>query len=111
MRAIAMSVVALAALAAPAFAQIPAGPGQLPGTLPSAPPIVHPPPPVAPTPVPSVVQPLPSPSYGIPPGVTRAPSYGSRGTVTLRATYPPRKKKKRSKPRFYRGSMLPLHLT
>jgi hypothetical protein len=109
MRAIAMSVLAVAAFVAPAFAQIPAGPGQLPGTLPSAPPVVHPPPAAPPPPVPSVVRPLPSPSYGIPPGVTRAPSYGSRGTVTVRTVYPPRKKK-RSKPRFYRGSMLPLHL-
>ena len=110
MRAMAMSVLAVAALVAPAFAQIPSGPGQMPGTLPPAPPVVHPPPPVAPPPVPSVVQPLPQPSYGVPPGVTRAPSYGSRGAGTLRTVYPPRKKKKRSKPRFYRGSMLPLHL-
>lgn len=110
MRPIAMSVLALAALAAPAFAQIPAGPGQQPGTLPPAPPMVHPPPAPPPPPVPSVVQPLPSPRYGIPPGVTRAPSYGSRGPVTVRTVYPPRKTKKRSKPRFYRGSMLPLHL-
>jgi hypothetical protein len=28
----------------------------------------------------------------------------------VRTVYPPPKKKKRSKPRFYRGSMLPLHL-
>ena len=39
----------------PALAQIPAGPGQLPGTLPPAPPVVPPPPLVAPRPVPSVV--------------------------------------------------------
>jgi hypothetical protein len=50
-----------------------------------------------------VVTPLPSPSYGVPPGVTRAPVYG--GGATLRYSYPP-PKKKRKKPRFYRGSML-----
>jgi hypothetical protein len=95
-------------LATGAVAQIPAGPGQQPGTLAPAPPVIAPPPPVAPRPVPSVVTPLPSPSYGVPSGVTRAPSYGSRGTATY--VYPPPKKKKRTKPRLYRGSMLPLHL-
>ena len=109
MRTVAVATL-LALLATSAFAQIPAGPGQQPGTLPPAPPIVAPPPPVAPRPVPSVVAPLPQPSYGVPPGVTRAPSYGSRGTATLRYTYPPPKKMKRTKPRIYRGSMLPLHL-
>ena len=104
MRTVAFATL-MALLATSAFAQIPAGPGQLPGTLPPAPPIVAPPPLVAPRPVPSVVAPLPSPSYGTPPGVTRAPSYGSRGTATLRYTYPP-PKKKRKQPRFYRGSML-----
>ena len=107
-----MRTVAVAALAGllatSAFAQIPAGPGQQPGTLPPAPPIVTPPPPVAPRAVPSVVAPLPQPSYGVPPGVTRAPSYGSRGTA--RYVYPPPKKLKRTKPRMHRGSMLPLHL-
>ena len=107
MRTVAVATL-MALLATSAFAQIPAGPGQQPGTLPPAPPIVTPPPPVAPRAVPSVVAPLPQPSYGVPPGVTRAPSYGSRGTATLRYVYPP-PKMKRKKPRFYRGSMLLLH--
>jgi hypothetical protein len=109
MRAVMVGVLA-ALLTTSAYAQIPAGPGQQPGTLPPAPPVVAPPPLVAPRPVPSVVAPLPSPSYGVPPGVTRAPSYGSRGTATLRYVYPPPKKMKRTRPRIYRGSMLPLHL-
>ena len=101
MRAILIGSVA-ALLATGAFAQIPAGPGQQPGTLPPAPPIIAPPPPVVPRPVPSVVTPLPSPTYGVPPGVTRAPSYGS-GVATLRFSYPPKKRKKFRK---YRGSSL-----
>jgi hypothetical protein len=105
-----MRTAALAALAAllatSAFAQIPAGPGQQPGTLPPAPPVLAAPPLTAPPPVRSVVTPLPSPSYGVPAGVTRAPSYGA-GTARLRYTYPP--KKKRKNPRIFRGSMLPLH--
>jgi hypothetical protein len=83
-----------------AYAQIPAGPGQQPGTLPPAPSITMPPPPVAPAPVPSAVTPLPSPSYGVPPGVTREPLYGSRVTPTVRYPQPT---KKRKKPRKWRG--------
>jgi len=109
MRPIAISLLALAAVTAPALGQVPHGPGQLPGTLAPMPQVVAPPPPVAPPPVPSVVAPLPQPSYGVPPGVTRPPSYGGRGTATLRYVYPPPKKMKRTKPRLYRGSMLPLH--
>ena len=101
MRAVTVGLVA-ALLTSSAYAQIPAGPGQQPGTLPPAPPIIAPPPLVAPRPVPSVVTPLRSPTYGVPAGVTRAPSYGGGGTVRL--SYPP--KKKRKKPGFYRGSML-----
>lgn len=69
-----------------------------PPLLTPMPPIVVPPPPVAPTPVPSVVTPLPSPSYGVPRGVTSAPSHGSGIAPTLRYREPakqPRKKKRR----------------
>ena len=59
-----------------------------PPLLTPAPPVVVPPPPVAPPPVPSVVTPLPSPTYGVPPGVTRAPSYGSGITPTVRYRRP-----------------------
>jgi hypothetical protein len=67
-----------ALLTTSAHAQILAGPSQQPGTLPPARPIIRPPPLVAPPPVPSVVTPLPSPTYGVPAGVIRAPSYGGR---------------------------------
>ena len=77
----------------PALAQIPAGPGQQPGTLPPAPTFVHPPPPVAPPPVPSVVAPPPQSTYGVPRGVTSPTSYGVRGIY--RAKPKPRHKKKR----------------
>lgn len=80
MRAVTVGIVA-ALLTTSAYAQIPAGPGQLPGTLPPAPPVIAPPPLVVPRPVPSVVTPLPSPTYGVPAGVTRAPSYGGGGTI------------------------------
>lgn len=78
-------------------------PGQIPGTLPPAPPVIVPPPPAAPAQVPSVVTPLPSPSYGIPPGVT-GPVYrgGSAGTVYQRAPKTKRPKIKRR----HRGSAL-----
>ena len=70
MRTIAISMLAALALTtSPAFAQIPAGVGQQPGTLPTAPSITMPPSPAAPPPVPSAVTPLPSPTYGVPPGI------------------------------------------
>jgi len=102
MRSITVGVFAM--LATGAFAQIPAGPGQLPGTLPHAPPVIVPPPPVAPPPVPSAVTPLPSPRYGVPPGVTRAPSYGSGGLQGTIRSRPPKKKRKPF--RKFRGSFL-----
>jgi hypothetical protein len=64
------------------------------------PPIVQPPPPVAPPPVPSVVTPLPAPSYGVPPGVTRTPSYGSGVTPTIRYREPAKPRKKKRRPRI-----------
>jgi hypothetical protein len=69
----------LALVSSSAFAQLPAGPGQMPGTLPPAPTYTPPPPPVAPPPVRSVVTPLPSPTFGVPPGVTR-PVVGTSST-------------------------------
>jgi hypothetical protein len=75
--------------------------GQLPGTLPPAPPVVVPPPPVAPPQVPSVVAPLLSPRYGIPPGVAGSagsPTYGSGGSVILRAK-PPKRRFRPKRPR------------
>jgi hypothetical protein len=99
-------ILVLAALTLPgsARAQIPAGPGQQPGTLPPAPPVIPPPPMTVPRPVPSAVTPpLAMPSYGVPPGVTRAPSYGS-GTLsyTIRSAAP---KKRKKKPRTYGTSV------
>jgi hypothetical protein len=94
MRAIVLTLLLLTVT--PALGQIPAGPGQQPGTLPPAPPVVPPPPLVAPPPVPSVVTPLPSPTFGVPRGVTVPTAYGSpvlRGTY--RAKPKPRHKKKR----------------
>jgi hypothetical protein len=100
MRRVIIGIVA-ALLTTSANAQIPAGPGQQPGTLPPAYIPPPPPPPVAPAPVPSAVTPLPSPSYGVPPGVTREPLYGSRVTPTIRYSQPT---KKRKKPRKWRGT-------
>jgi hypothetical protein len=96
MRIILLTLLVVAMAGSAALAQIPAGPGQLPGTLPPAPPIAPPPPLTAPPPVPSAVTPLPSPSYGVPAGATRRPSYGSYTTTgTYRAKPKPRHKKKR----------------
>jgi hypothetical protein len=81
-RLIALSIV-FAALAPAAFAQ---APGQIPGTLPPAPPIITPPPPVAPAPVPSVVTPLPQPGYGVPSNIYSGPVI-SDGGERLRSTY------------------------
>jgi len=81
-RLIALSIV-FAALAPAALAQ---APGQIPGTLPPAPPIITPPPPVAPPPVPSYVTPLPQPSMGVPPNINSGPVIGGSGG-TVRSTY------------------------
>ena len=83
----------LATFVSAAQAQIPAGPGQQPGTLPPAPPVIPPPPLAIPAPVPSVVTPLPSPTYGVPPGVTAPVYYG--GTSTIRMKQAPKRKIKR----------------
>ena len=88
-----------------ALAQIPAGPGQQPGTLPPAPAVVPPPPLAIPPPVPPSVtlQPPPAPGLGPPSGTYRVPTYGSRTLSTTIRTRPP---KKRKKLRRYRGSAL-----
>ena len=92
-RLIGLSIV-LAALAPAALAQ---APGQIPGTLPPAPPIITPPPPVAPAPVPSALMPLPQPSMGVPRGINSGPVI--RGGGTVRSIYygDPAPKKKRLK--------------
>jgi hypothetical protein len=96
MRTILVTLLALATAGTAALAQIPAGPGQQPGTLPPAPPIQQLPPPTPPPPVPSVVTPLRSPSSGGSAGVIRpSTSYGSIATGTYRAKPKPRHKKKR----------------
>jgi hypothetical protein len=92
MRRILLTLLLVATSGAVALAQIPAGPGQQPGTLPPAPTFVHPPPPVAPPPVPSVIGPGPSSTYGVPRGVTGRTTYGSS---IYRAKPKPRHKKKR----------------
>jgi hypothetical protein len=80
-RLIALSI-AFAALAWPGSAVLAQAPGQIPGTLPPAPPIITPPPPVAPAPVPSVVTPLPQPRYGVPSNINSGPIIsGGGGTV------------------------------
>ena len=96
MHRILLTLLLVATSGAVALAQIPAGPGQQPGTLPPAPTFVHPPPPVAPPPVPSVVGPGPSSTYGVPRGVTGRTTYGSsiyKGTYRIKPK--PRHKKKR----------------
>jgi hypothetical protein len=87
-----------------AVAQIPAGPGQQPGTLPPAPAVVAPPPLAIPAPVPPSVtlQPPPPPGLGPPSGTYREPTYGSSTLGTTIRTRPPKKRSK--KPRKYRGS-------
>ena len=87
-----------------ALAQIPAGPGQQPGTLPPAPAVVPPPPLAIPGPVPPSVtlQPPPPPGLGAPSGTYRVPSYGSGTLTTTIRSRPPKKRIK--KPRKYRGS-------
>lgn len=88
-------IIMLAALGIPgAFAQ-----RNNPPLLMPMPPIVEPPPPVAPAPVPSVVTPLPSPSYGVPAGVTSAPSYGSGIAPTIRYRQPVKPRKIKRRPR------------
>ena len=88
-------IVAGWALLSPALAQIPSGPGQMPGTLPPAPAVIAPPPPVAPARVPSVVTPLPSPSYGVPRNINSGPVLGGGITPTVRSTYPRKRYKRR----------------
>jgi hypothetical protein len=91
-----LAIITLAALGVPgALAQ-----KNNPPLLTPMPPIVQPPPPVAPTPVPSVVTPLPSPSYGVPPGVTRAPSYGGGIAPTIRYRQPAKPRKIKRRPRI-----------
>jgi len=101
-RLIGLSIV-LASLAPAALAQ---APGQIPGTLPPAPPVIAPPPPVAPAPVPSALTPLPQPSMGIPRNINSGPVISSGGG-TVRSTYygdPARKKKRWKKHRRPRVS-------
>ena len=73
----------IAVLFAAAMTPIPGALAQqnLPPLLIPAPPAPTLPPLSAPTPVPSAVTPLPSPSYGVPPGVTRAAPLSSSGAV------------------------------
>lgn len=103
-RLIARSIV-FAALAWPGSAVLAQAPGQIPGTLPPAPPIITPPPPVAPAPVPSAVTPLPQPSYGVPSNINRGPVI-SGGGGTIRSIYrgSEPKKKRKKKPRRPRVS-------
>jgi hypothetical protein len=84
-RLIALPIV-VAALAWPGSAVLAQAPGQIPGTLPPAPPIITPPPPVAPAPVPSVVTPLPQPRYGVPGNIESGPVISGWGG-TVRSTY------------------------
>src|SRR3954467_8196574 len=91
----------LATSAPTAFAQ---APGQIPGTLAPAPPVIMPPPPVAPAParVPSAVTPLPQPRYGVPRNINSGPVIGGGGGV-VRSTYygsGEKKRHKRSRPRI-----------
>jgi len=71
----------------------------VPPILIPAPPAPTLPPPVAPAPVPSAVTPLPSPSYGVPPGLTQAPLYGSGVTPTVRYRQPVKPRKIKRRPR------------
>ena len=98
-RASIVFLVAAALLPVTALAQVSGNPPVLinPPTTP-----VIPPPPVAPPPVPSVVTPLPSPTYGVPPGVTGSPSYGSGITPAYRYKQPTTYRKKKRRPRVSR---------
>jgi hypothetical protein len=90
-------VVALLLPGSAAFAQVP---GQMPNTLPPAPPVITPPPPVAPAPVPSALAPLPQPSMGIPPNLNRGPVFsGGGGIVRYTGDPAPRKKRWKRHPR------------
>ena len=92
-RALAMLTV-LSAVGAPgALAQ------GVPPLLIPAPPAPTPPPLFVPPAVPSVVTPLPTPSYGVPPGVTNTPSYGSGLAPTLRYRAPVKPRKPKRRPR------------
>jgi hypothetical protein len=94
MHRILLTLLVVATSGSLALAQIPAGPGQQPGTLPPAPQFVHPPPPATPLAVPSpITTPPPSPSYGVPSRVNRPVTYGTTGVY--RPKPKPRQKKKR----------------
>lgn len=95
MRHLVASLFALSLLPVPA-AQ--AQQGTLPLLIP-APPLPTPPPLFTPAPVPSAVTPLPAPSYGVPPGVTAAPSYGSGIAPTVRYRQPVKPRKIKRRPR------------
>lgn len=95
-RLIALSIVS-AALAFPGSAALAQAPGQMPGTLPPAPPIITPPPPVAPAPVPSALAPLPQPSMGIPPNINSGPVISGGGGVARYNGGDPAPKKRRWK--------------
>ena len=71
----------------------------VPPLLIPAPPAPTPPPLFVPPAVPSVVTPLPSPRYGVPPGVTQAPLYGSGITPTVRYRQPVKPRKMKRRPR------------
>lgn len=95
MRYLIAILMALAAPGIPAFAQ-----HNLPPLLIPAPPAPTPPPLFVPPPVPSAVTPLPSPRYGVPPGVTQAPLYGSGITPTVRYRQPVKPRKMKRRPRI-----------
>jgi hypothetical protein len=93
MRTILLTLLLAVPPGAAAFAQIPAGPGQQPGTQAPAPQFVHPPPPAVSIPVPSSIQPArPSPTYGGPRGATSRTTYG---TTPIYKPKPRHKKKRR----------------
>lgn len=95
MRYLTAILIALAVPGIPAaFAQ-----HNLPPLLIPAPAAPTPPPLFVPPPVPSAVTPLPSPSYGVPPGATQAPLYGSGITPTVRYRHPVKPRKMKRRPR------------
>jgi hypothetical protein len=107
MRALATTLLLTLSTIVPAGAQIPAGPGQLPGTLPAAPAVTAPPPLAVPAPVPPASAGPPSVFQGT--ARSTSPVYSVPLSSGLRSTYrtrpanlPPKKKKKNT----YRGSEL-----
>ena len=97
MRRFTIGIVA-ALLTTSAYAQIPAGPGQQPGTLPPAPPIIRPPPLVcaAAGALRGHAAACLRPTASRQASVTRAPSYGGGGTICL--SYPKKRKNPRKSP-------------